>query len=532
MKYLSVHIITAMLLLNSCVVIDPEPTDLFTDENYWTGKEKADYVLNTAYALMFDATTYFNNEILSDNVYYHNASTNGERDIVLGFATSSNPRFQSEWTTCYRGIRTCNILLDHIDETPGITVHDLNRMKAETRFIRATFYYRLVNWYGDVPFYTHVITVDEAKTIAPTDKNEIINFVHDELDEIVPLLPLNLEQTEAERGRITAGAAVAYNARVYLYENDFASCAALCEELIAGEHGPYGLMENYADIFTVANEYNREVLLAVQYANHNNTAEKTWNQMANLAPRSITRLPTFSGVTHNLVRSYRKLDGTLPLNEMDYTNRDIRMDVTVAYNGSRMISPDDSVVTIYSDPQRGTIDGYISQSSILSSCTGYYYRKNYDPTVRPLNFSSGLDLILIRWADVLLMYAEAKNELGQMNAIVWDSTVKPIRKRAGFVESYISFPFTAPQQEIRDAIRQERRVELALEGLRVFDLRRWMRMDNKNNVLTDEPVGAQFDSNNSEYITFDNKWNYKYYYFGIPLSEKDINPNLGQNEGY
>jgi hypothetical protein len=144
---------------------------------------------------------------------------------------------------------------------------------------------------------------------------------------------------------------------------------------------------------------------------------------------------------------------------------------------------------------------------------------------------SGLNLILIRYADVLLMYAEAMNELGKMDEAVWNKTIRPLRLRAGFTDApALNYPTEGNMQTI---IRRERRVELALEGLRIFDIRRWKTAET---VLNTYPHGARFGeaSIDNGYIRLEKRsFNpERDYLWAVPLSQKDLNPNLGQNPGY
>jgi hypothetical protein len=147
---------------------------------------------------------------------------------------------------------------------------------------------------------------------------------------------------------------------------------------------------------------------------------------------------------------------------------------------------------------------------------------------------SGLNLILIRYADVLMMYAEAKNELGEMNESVWNQTVRALRNRAGFVDpAALNFNASLGQAGLRVAIRNERRTEFAMEGLRIFDIRRWKTAEV---VLNGWAHGAKFGpaSIDNGYIranlrVFDPG---KHYLWPIPRDERNLNPNLQQNPGW
>ncbi len=134
----------------------------------------------------------------------------------------------------------------------------------------------------------------------------------------------------------------------------------------------------------------------------------------------------------------------------------------------------------------------------------------------------------MRYADVLLMYAEAKNELGEMNETVWNQTIRPIRERAGFTDASA---LNYPTDDLRNTIRRERRSELVFEGLRLFDIRRWGTIET---LMNGNPHGAKFAANNTQYIQLDQRRFDKDrdYLFAIPQSQRDINKNLTQNPGY
>jgi hypothetical protein len=198
------------------------------------------------------------------------------------------------------------------------------------------------------------------------------------------------------------------------------------------------------------------------------------------------------------------------------------------YNGYPWKRPDGSTVTIETLP--GTGDNSIDRDD--ASPTGYYVAKYFDPTADG-NLNSGLNLILIRYADVLLMHAEAKNELGQFDAAGWDKTVRRLRQRAGFTDpGALSFP-GGDQAALREAIRRERRTELAMEGQRVFDIRRWKIAETVlNGYLHGIKVGDPSVDNGYKRVdqrTFDPA---RHYLWPVPQRERDLNQNLGQNAGW
>ena len=538
----------------SCVGLEQYPTNSYTDETFWTIEDNVRSALYLAYNQCWHQDYYYANNLLSDDVYGSRHSTN-ETAIATGMANPSNGRFSDEWNKCYQELRTIHTALDaqdrmNIDETFK------TRMLAELRLMRAFTYLRLVTWFGDVPFFTTNPTLPEARVVKPTPAATIKEFIHSELAEVAEILPKNTEIPAEENGRYTRGTAVALNARAYLYDNDFENCAKWCDKLVnTTEYGTYGLESDYAKLFHDQEcSYGSEVLMTIEFATLGgiDNIVKSWNNFNAVIPQTIgNKGVTTQSPTQELVDTYRKLDGTLPTSDTDYTNRDKRFAATIAYNGSDVEIPTAKALGLVGSEgtDKGTYKCYtyskdeaaIGDSKRVDSyngtqdrtATGYYTLKNYNGKLVSSNGNTYKSLIEIRYADVLLMYAESMNELNQMSADVWDKTIKPLRERAGFNADYCAYP---GGNNLRQVIRDERRVELALEGRRAFDLRRWALLENPSLkttgavYITHRATGAPFLDNNSN-IQCQNSYNMKYW-FAIPQKERDINPNLPQNPGW
>ncbi len=527
-------LLVSLITLSSCNDLDLAPTNKFTDANYWTSTEKASAVLNMAYSQMFGSHYFFANERLTDNLYEGRGYTD-EKIITSGQADAALGRFANEWKDCYAGIKTCHIFLDNVDRVPNMDITIKNRMKAEIRFIRAFLFFRLTNHYGDVPFFDYNITLQEANTISRTPKAEVIAFVRKELNEIVRLLPKKGEYADKDKGRITQGAVMTLLARTYLYENDWANVASITGRIINGDYGQYALFPSYEGLFLPENELNDEVILDMGYTLN----LRTWNEMYDAIPLSVGGRINAFAPTQELVDDYIMKNGKgihesgSGFNEDNpYVNRDPRFDASIVYHGYQWRKGDGTVSTIYIRPGSSAeagapnLDEYAGPGQ-NSTATGYYIRKYFDPTA-PEGMAAGLNLILMRYADVLLMYAEAKNELGEMNETVWNQTIRPIRERAGFTDASA---LNYPAGDLRNIIRRERRCELVFEGLRLFDIRRWGTIET---LMNGYPHGAKFAANNTQYIQLDLRRFDKErdYLFAIPQSERDINKNLTQNPGY
>ncbi|MFD0767279.1 RagB/SusD family nutrient uptake outer membrane protein [Mucilaginibacter lutimaris] len=531
-----------LLSVSACKKLDLSPTDAFTNETYWTTTEKANTVLNRAYQQISNSGLFFSQEALSDNAYNGRGDNNGAASIAAGTYDQSLGRFKSEWFDHYAGIKTCNIFLENVDKVTAMDAGLKARMKAEARFLRAWHYFLLETWWGDVPLVQKDLTIDEAKVIARTPKAEVVTFILKELDEAAADLPVNTSLAAADRGRVTKGTAIALKARVLLYDSRWAEVVTECEKLIGNTaNGTYALFNSYEGLFLPQNEYNSEVMFDLEYLPPS-VGSRSYSDFRDMAPISVGGRLNAIAPTQELVDSYLMANGKKIRDNGSgydennpYVGRDPRLTNTIVYHLYQWKNRDNSLKTIYTkpgtDPDPSHFDEY--SPGATSSPTGYYTRKYFDPTSNVADFGSGLNLILIRYADVLLMYAEAKNELNQLDAATWDKTIRAIRARAGFTAAdALNFPATG-QASLRTTIRDERRVELAMEGLRVFDIRRWKIAET---VLNGWAHGAKFGAPGVDngYIranlrTFDANKNYLW---PIPRDERAINPNLTQNPGW
>ena len=528
-------VLCIVLFISSCNTLDPIPTDNYTDATFWQTTENAELVVNMAYNQMYSADKMWNDEALSDNVFEGRTNTDA-RAIRIGIADPTLGRFASEWSQAYGGLKTCHIFMENVDRVPNVSEAWKQRRIAEIRFVRAYIYFRLVNFYGDVPFFTKDVTLDESAALPRTAKATVLAFIHNELDEIADVLPSKNELPSTDNGRITKGAAVALQARAYLYEGNWVKVVDYTDRLInqQGTYGNYGLFSSYKGLFEAANEYNEEVILDYSYV----PSLKMWGKLYDAAPLSAgARLNAYAPL-QSLVDSYWTNTGQFISQNPNYSednpyvNRDPRLDATVVYHGSQWTDFDGQTRTIYTKPGTGSnsqerMDVY-SGPSANASPTGYYIKKYYDRTATQ-TFDAGLNIIMIRYADILLMHAEAKHELGQFDATLWNQTIRPIRERAGLTaSSALNYPSTINSTEMKELIRNERRIELALEGLRYYDIIRWKA---GKTYLDGTIFGAKFADGNTSYIRLDTRRfdENRDYLWSLPQSQMDLNKNLLPN---
>lgn len=535
-KYIySIAILFGAMILGSCNPMDNEPTNSYTDKNFWTDINKAQYMLNMAYNQMYSAGKMWNDERLSDNLFEGRGYTD-QRSMRNGTANNSQGIFASEWAELYGGIKTCHVILANIDRLEADAATKAY-MIAQTRYIRASIYLRLTQFYGDIPFFTEDITLAEAQTISRTSRETVVKFIHQELDDILNDLPTREQLTVDENGKITKAAALMLQARAYLYDSDWANVEKYTKRIMDGEGGSYALYPSYSGLFEEANEYNSEVIMDCAYV----PVSRFWDDMLDMCPISQGGRINSTAPTQSLVDTYLLANGDsiheagATYNEDNpYIKRDPRLTATVVYNRYEWSAyvPGATTRYIYTKPgstsdANAKQDVYAGQGQ-NATATGYYVRKYYDFKASENYMQSGLNIITMRYADVLLMYAEAMNEQNKLTEEVWNQTIRPIRERAGFtVSKALNFP-GGDQKNLRVVLRRERNSELALEGLRWFDIKRWKAGEE---YLNGTVHGAKFAADNTKYIELDK---YKFnpnrdYLWSVPQSQMDINPNLKPN---
>lgn len=538
--YFTIATAALLTLMFSCKKLDLAPTDRFTELTFWQSTENVNNALNNIYGGIYNSSRVFYNEAMSDNAFNKLGVNTGADAIASGNFTASLPRFQNDWAFYYRGIKSCNIFLENIDKNTTLATAMKDRIKAETRFVRAWHHFNLMKWWGDVPLLKKDITGDEAKTISRSPKADVLAFVLAELDTAIAVLPAKELYAATDNGRITNGAALALKARVLLYEgNKMADVATICEQLINGTtNGAYSLVANYSDLFSdkIINKTNSESILSLQYVPN----FKMWGDYIDFAPISAGARTNNLAPSQELVNAYIMLNGKAitdagsGYDENNLSaNRDPRLTATIVYDKYNWLNPDNSTQIIYIKPGSTVLPASGSNEYSTAgqgTATGYYWRKYWDPNAAA-GLNSGTNIHLIRYAEILLDYAEAKQSLGQMTAAIWDKTIKVIRQRAGFTDAgALDFPGAANMTNI---IRNERRCEFAMEGLRIDDIRRWKIAET---VMNGWLHGAKYGdvSIDNGYLrvqqrTFDPT---KHYLWPVPPSERALDGNLTQNPNY
>ena len=497
------------------------PNDRISTEIFWKTENDAILGANAVYIYMSESAEHFIGWDGMSDIVFTNPTGPTEASISQGQFTTLNSRIAGDWNNAYAGIRAANSFLAHVDEVETTNADLINRLKGEVRVLRAYFYIHLASLFGDVPLVTSEITVDESKQLTRTSVSDVWDFVSKELTEAAGMLPV----TQQEKGRITKGAALGLKARAMLYAGRYQAAADAAKAVM--DLNAYSLYPSYENLFSYSAENNSEVILDIE----NISDVHATNIFQLFAPKSVNAnskwVPTAA-----LVDSFHMNNGLAisdPASGFDpynpYVNRDPRLGYSVFLPGD--ILPNDKIFDPYPDSNTGDAVG----SSFVVSPTGYNIEKyvNKEDLGSPSN--CGINIILMRYAEILLTYAEAKVELNQIDASVYDA-VNAIRQRPDVNMPAITEGKT--QDEMRQIVRHERLVELAFEGLRYFDIRRWKIADQ---VMPGKVYGITYADNNNDLQTVEvpgwtQVWKEQDYLWPIPEKEIELNPNLDQNPGW
>ncbi len=468
------------IVLGSCQnsFIDLQPISAGTTDNFYRTAEDFRIALNGAYGSLqmggVFGNSYVFGEVASDNtVPPASGSVTDQDEFDRFYIRTTNPFINGRWNDSYNAIARYNTILDKIDAV-SMDASLKNRYIAEVKFLRALVYFNLVRTFGDVPVVIKSMnTPDEGYSYGRSPQTEVYAQIEKDLTEAEAVLPVSY--AAAETGRATQGAAKALLGKVYLTQRKFAPAVAKLKEVI--DLNVYDLLPSYAEVFRVGNKNHKESVFDVQYKSGGVGEGNPW-------PNDFA--PENSG------------------------------NIVIAFGGSGNNQPSADLIAAY---ETGDVRKDFSLSTSYVNASGQtipvnYVKKYYDvPATRGDN---GNNIPIIRYADVVLMYAEALNEVSyQPEALTY---LNRIRTRAGLKAKTAAE--VATQAAFRLAVEQERRVELAFEGHRWFDLVRTGRAIPVMNSKKDQ-------------IRLVNTLTENNLVFPIPQAQIDINKDkIKQNPGY
>ncbi len=523
-KYTALVTTISLVVFSACKkdILDTVPNDRVSSAIFWKTATDGIYAVNAIYGSL-DAVNLFALDGITD-IGHTNTTFTVEYNIENGTYDAAHSRIQTEWENGYRSVFLANDVLSNIDKITTSNTALIERLKSEARVLRAYAYMKLTGLYGDVPLITQPISASEGLVIERTAQAAIWSFINQELTEAAGALPVSYDN--ADKGRVTRGAAWALKARASLWAGNYAEAAAAAKDVM--DLNVYGLLEAYSNLFTYEHENSKEVILDKQFVAGTNTH----NAFAYMAPYSQRNSSSNFVPTKALADMYTMQNGkdiTDPASGFDprnpYAGRDPRMRYTMFVDGD----PLPSGILFEPVPGRGGEDE-VGKTQYNTS-TGYSLKKYIVDEDLTTPGASGLNFILLRYAEVLLTYAEAKIELDQIDASVY-AAINEVRTRPDVGLPALATGMT--QNELREAVRRERTIELAFEGWRLFDIRRWRTaetvMTGKVYGITyyenDQPVTIEVPSVNK---VFDPS---KHYLWPVPQKEKALNPLLGQNPGW
>ncbi len=530
--------LVVLLGITSCEkdVLDKNPLSEITEDAVWTNPDVARLYLNNVYANLPGGLP---NRYLDCATEIGEFGSFGQAPKFFNDAslTPFNSDYSNEWAWMYMQIRNVNTFLQRYVTLQG-DQGDIDRLRGEALFLRGYMYAELISLFGGVPYLTEPQTLDEDLLVSRTPYDECVSLIVKDLEEAADLLPE--EWGDADIGRATSGAALALKARVLLYaasalhneSNDLSKwqlAAGAAKDVI--DRGTYDLYPDYYRLFLDDN--NEEVIFDIQYGYpyKYTEIEYTSNPTGYSGPFGYTR-PTQDFVDmYEMANGLDISDPASGYDEQDpYANRDPRFYSSVLYNGAQWRG---RAIDTSTDGADGPLNDPYNTGGLN---TGYFIKKFLDEKNsiifgRP---NSSQNWILMRYAEVLLNYAEAQNEASGPDESVY-AAVNRVRERNADNPQMPPLPDGLSQAEMRERIRHERTVEHAFEELHFFDVRRWMTAPD---VLSKPVHRMAITDNGDGTFTYEVEemeerlWSDALYYLPILQGEIDKNPNLGQNPGY
>lgn len=567
----TIILLAALLSLGSCDFLDKEPTSA-TSDTYLKTETEATSFLKGIYAIITQQSYYGGNYFYlvgGDDLEHYGGSGRAPLNggLICNNATSSDSYVTSFWYTLYAGVNRANILLSQIEDIKDMKPANLKRYTAEARFLRAFYYFNLVECWGDVPFYTEPVLDVKNLQRAVTPRAEIYDFICKEMEESAEDLP-TASALGYEPGRVSKSAAWGILARVYMFragefhrmkvaENKaetkkyFTEAGKFAKMVMTQGHG---LAPNYWDYFIdqCADRYNttaNESIWEAEFAGDGKGTLSTEGRVGNIIG---IQAPDLSSKTDYVGSKdpgfgYAFFWSTPKLYELYTSNNDIkRMNWSIApfrYTQSEKGGPVDGrefekgkiaeVKKQYWDQsfQYGETD---SKSKIgdreKTSATSMYdrncgkWRREYEADKKNKNLTA-INFPILRYSDVLLMIAECENETHSQPTTDAYNCINEVRKRAGISK----LPQNLDTEDFRQAVKDERAMELCFEMTRRFDLIRWGEyVQNMNALVSRAQTGYNWNLGPDNVFTYFNITE-AYNYFPIPALEMSVNKLITKN---
>ncbi len=551
-------LIITLFIFSSCSedLLDKQPLSDISDKNVFNDDVLLEAYVNDVYNILrfFQFGAFFTDGSTDDAVNLDPDGNNFTR-YNRGQTTPDNGEgfTRDAWRENYAQIRKANLYFYRIENSTA-TPKVVDRLSAEMRFLRAWGYFDLISFYGDVPLITDVIELgSESFDRGRTPYHEIVGFIVNELDLAIPNLPV--ERFNNNTGRVTRGAAMGLKARVLLYAasqlhnpsgdaTKWQAAANAAKEVI--DLPEYTIDPDYSNLYNT--QRSREVIMARGYTQENPqfflfgwffNVDRYFlppNYFGDVDTRFFTPL-------QSLVDAYETLDGRPVDPQNPYLNRDPRLDMTLIHHNSVLpVNGVNTKIEYHIDSEDPSNSKLAGLASVANGGTVSHYNvlKQTDISKVPLNLFGATAQVLTPWiymrkAEFYLNYAEAQIELGNFGEA--RNAINTVRAR----ENVNMPPVIESGDALRQRYRNERRVELAFENHRWYDIIRWQI---GNEVLTQPAMGVTVTRDRStnpviDIYSYDDRiidnlrvWDSKMSFLPIPRREIEASPSLGQNPGY
>ncbi|MET0574091.1 MAG: RagB/SusD family nutrient uptake outer membrane protein [Pedobacter agri] len=457
--------------------------------------------------------THFNGlNSISDDLANNN-SNDGFRAFELSTQDPfTNPRVINFYVHFYNVINRACYVISRVEEMNDqqITVSVRKRIIAESSFLRNYAYFILTDLYRDIPFYKTPQNISSG-LLSTTLRKDIIAFLKQDLIAQIPNLPISI--TASEKGRVGRGAAITLLGQLYLYDNEYQNAEATLKPLLSAPYN-YSLFQDYSKLFTPAGEFSTESIFEINF--DGTGADKGVNANNNL----IINGSGFSEVLDTLLQPYKPKNNLTPASKLvdSYLcidGKPIANSTVYGVKSPLYATTNSQTKFDVRDPRlKATVftasDNLPSGKKLWNwtNLNSYAVRKYVEIT--STQYPSGpQNFYVYRFADVLLMYAEAQNEiLASPDATVYDA-VNKIRRRVGMPD----YPINLSKDQMRERIRDERRWEFGLEYHRYFDLKRWGIIQT---AIVNSGIAQKKFTNPRDYV------------WPIPQRELDVNANMVQ----
>lgn len=513
-KKILVSIIISTAFFTGCDLgMDITPTSSVTEDIFWSRDSDVRQAVNAVYSEMDGRTMGLDNR--TDIAY-----------AQLIPLVPSDGTVTGTWNRYYRGIRKANDVINNAAQVEIGNLETVERYVAEARFLRAYYYTQLTSLWGDVPLILETIDINEYR--GRTDRETVVDFIIEELDDIINSHLLEVSYGGNDVGRATHGAAQSLKARVALRNERWATARDAALAVI--ESGVYSLYPNYVGLFQYEGENSSEVIFDRQYAADGQSYDAFGHTASSLGGSATVEPHHGTYLLFRLdEREYDIGHFNDPLEP--YENMDPRWYHSVYYTGSEI-----SDGLIYnSHPESNSPDA--ARGTERATELGYNMKKYVDyENDRDNAIRGSINFIHIRYADILLMYAEAKVQLGEIDQSVYDA-INEVRQRPT-VELEPIGPATHPDQaSLMDYLIDERGREFVFEGLRLFDIHRW---GIGVETISGSRLGAHYENfETGEIFLWDigrsQDFQHHHHLWPIPQSEINANDNISaadQNPGY